>query len=449
LVQATFSTGTLARVPLEGGAPREMLSNVESADWAPNAATILITRQAGGRDRLEFPPGKVVYENGGAIGHPRFSPTGDRVAFFDHPGRGTDSGSVAVVDLGGNKTTLSTAWADLTGLAWSPRGDEVWFTGSRTGGSPGLFAVTLAGREREVARTSVDLLLFDVGRDGRLLLGREEWRGGVYGLAPGENRERDLSWFDFSIASDLSADGKTLLFYEFGEAGAVQSTSYLRKTDGSPAVRLSDGFCWALSRDGQRVICVTPDSQLIEVPTKTGEIKSLTHDQLVYASAQRFPDEKHILFQGGESGHSLRFYVHNVATGENRAITPEGATIYYRLSPDAGQLAVAMGAEYKTLIYPVAGGEPRSVVGLEPHEVPVAWSSDNRFLYCYRLGDVPVNVFRVEVASGRRTPWKQLVPPDPVGITFLGSIYVSSDGKSYVYSFNRKLDVLYVVEGLH
>jgi eukaryotic-like serine/threonine-protein kinase len=448
-VAPTFSAGTLARMPLEGGAPREILSNVESADWAPDSPALLILHRVGGSDRLEFPPGKVVYDSAGAISHPRFSPHGDRIAFFDHPGYGSDNGSVAVVDLAGQKTVLSTDWADLTGLAWSSRGDEVWFTGSRDYSSAGVFAVTLRGNEREVTRIPGDLLLFDVGRDGRVLLGREEWRGGIYGLAPGESRERDLSWFDFSVASGLSPDGKALLLWEAGEAGGPSSPGYLRSTDGSPAVRLSDGICYSLNHDGQRVICATPEGQLNEVPTKTGEVKRITHDQLAHGPSQWFPDEKRILFIGQEPGHGQRAYVQDLAGGQPRAITPEGASFYYQLSPDGAQLAMAMGADYRTVVYPVSGGEPHPVVGLKPGDLPVTWSEDSRFLYCYRLGDVPVNLFRVELATGGRTPWKQLVPPDPIGITFVGGIYVSADWKNYVYSVQRRRDVLYLVEGLH
>ncbi|MGC1450258.1 MAG: protein kinase [Candidatus Sulfotelmatobacter sp.] len=448
-IMPTFSVGTLARTPLEGGAPREILPNVEGAEWAPDSTTLLITRQSAGSDRLEFPPGKLIYETAGAISQQRFSPRADRIAFFDHSGHMSDDGSVAVVDLAGHKTVLSTGWEDLTGLAWSPRGDEIWFTGSRDYASSGLFAVTLKGSERKVADVPGDLRLFDIARDGRVLLGHEDWRGVIYGLAPGESRERDLSWFDFSVASDLSADGKTLLLYEAGEAGGAGTPTYLRSTDGSPAVRLSDGTCAALSHDGQRVICFTPEGQLIEVPTKSGEVKPLTHDQLIHGWAQWFPDESRILFHGKEPAHGQRAYVQDLATGQPRAITPEGASSYFRLSPDGAQLAVAMGADYRTVVYPVSGGEPRPVVGLEPGEVPVAWSSDSRFLYCYRLGDLPVNIFRVELANGGRTPWKQLEPTDPIGITFVGNILVSSDMKSYVYTVQRRLDVLYLVEGLH
>ena len=446
-IAPTFSQGTLARLPLEGGAPRQILTQIESADWGPDGTSLLITRQSGGRDRLEFPPGKSITE-GGAVGHPRFSPKGDLIAFFDHPGHGSDDGAVAIVDLAGRKTVLSKGWADLTGLAWSPRGEEVWFTGDRDNGSSGLFAITLSGREREVEHIPGDLILFDIARDGRVLLGREDWRGGIYALAPGESRERDLSWFDFSLAADLSADGKTVLFFENGESSGAKAASFLRGTDGSPAVRLSDGFCWALSRDAQRVICIDPDGQLIEVPTKTGDVKQLTHDRLLHGIAYWTPDEKQIVFLGQEPGHDQRAYIHDLATGQARAITPEGTNSVGKLSPDGTQLAVSIGGDHKTIVYPINGGEPKPVPGLEPAEIPVGWSPDSRFLYCYRLGDVPVNIFRIDVTSGLRTSWRQLAPPDPTGISSLLNISLSSDAKSYVYSYQRRLDALYLVEGL-
>lgn len=447
-IALTFREGILARSPLEGGAPRELMPNVESAEWAPDGTTLLVTRQAGGKDRMEFPPGKLIYENGGAIGHPRFSPRGDRVAFFDHSGHFSDEGSVAIVDLAGHKTVLSTGWLDLTGLAWSPGAEEVWFTGTRDFGSAGLFAVTLQGVLRQVSAVPGDLLLFDISRDGRVLLGREDWLSEIYGLAPGENSERDLSWFDYSVASDLSADGRSVLFWEAGEGGGIQVPTFLRGTDGSPAVRVSDGNCWSLSHDAQRVICVTLDGQLNEVPTKAYEVKPLIHDQLTHTTAHWFPDEKRVLFIGNETGHGQRAYIQDLPVGQPRAITPEGASSYYRLSPDGTQLAMAMGAEYRTIIYPVNGDQPKPVPGLEPGDVPVAWSPDSRFLYCYRLGDVPADVFRVEIATGARNPWKKLMPPKPIGITFVTSIFMSADLKSYVYSIDRRLDVLYLVDGL-
>ena len=90
-------------------------------------------RDVDGRNRLEFPVGKVLYETGGWIGHPRVSPKGDRIAFIDHPIQGDDGGSVAVIDLAGNKKILSADWYTVQGLAWSADGSEIWFTASKSG----------------------------------------------------------------------------------------------------------------------------------------------------------------------------------------------------------------------------------------------------------------------------------------------------------------------------
>lgn len=77
--------GTLARMPLEGGAPREILDGVREADWSPDGTDLAVIRDVKGKDRLEFPAGKVLCETGGYFSNPRFSRRGDRIAFFEHP----------------------------------------------------------------------------------------------------------------------------------------------------------------------------------------------------------------------------------------------------------------------------------------------------------------------------------------------------------------------------
>src|SRR5258708_22639152 len=209
-------SGTLARVPLVGGAPREVMENVEFADWAPDGNALAIVRQDQGRHRLEFPPGKLLYQADGWIGHLRISPKADTVAFIDHPQLGDDGGAVAVVDLAGKKTTLSTRWDSIQGIAWSPGNDEIWFTATRTGGDRSLYAVSLSGTTRLLARVPGELTLLDVDRDGNVLLTRGNDRAGMIGLPPGEAEERDLSWLEWYVPGDLSADGRTVLFYGTG-----------------------------------------------------------------------------------------------------------------------------------------------------------------------------------------------------------------------------------------
>ncbi len=238
--------GTLARAPLSGGAPREVLEQVQWADWAPDGTSLAVVRDMGGRNRLELPVGKPLYQTGGWIGHPRVSPKGDLIAFADHPLQGDDSGSLAVVDLQGNKKSLSTQWFTIQGLAWSPDGKEIWFTASKSGTDRTLYATSLDGKQRIVARLPGALMLLDIAKDGRVLLVRATWRRELLGVFANDAKQHELSWLDYTYPSDLSADGKTLLFDEEGGGGALDYSKsggltyavYIRKTDGSPAVLL-------------------------------------------------------------------------------------------------------------------------------------------------------------------------------------------------------------------
>ena len=442
-------SGTLARVPLVGGAPREVMDNVEWADWAPDGSTLAIVRQEQGRHRLEFPPGKLLYEADGWIGHLRISPKGDVIAFIDHPQLGDDGGAVAVVDLAGKKTTLSTGWDSIQGIAWSPSNDEIWFTATRTGGDRSLYAVNLSGTVRLLARVPGELTLLDVDRSGNVLLTRGNDRAGMIGLAPGEPKERDLSWLDWSTPGDLSADGRTVLFAETGEGGGPKYAVYLRKTDNSPAIRLSEGIGMALSPDGKWALArpnVTP-SPLVLLPTGVGEAKPLTHDSINHLWARWLPDGKQVVFLGNEVGHGFRLYVESPEENKPRPISPEGVNPPVALSPK-GDLVAGVGPDHKVYLYPIGGGEPTPVSGTQPDEAPTGWSADGRSLYVFRFGEIPAKVFELELSTGKRKLWKELVPADSAGIDTIRGITITPDAKAYVYGYIRTLSDLYVVDGL-
>jgi len=444
-------TGTLARMPLGGGAPREILENIQWADWSPDGTQLTIVRDVNGRNRLEYPPGKVLYETGGWISHPRISRKGDMIAFIDHSIPGDSIGSVALVDMNGNKRTLSQTYGGgAVGLAWSPRGDEVWVTATLIGIDRSVFAVPLSGKERLVARVPADLTLQDVLPNGRALLARDSWRRGLIVRRGSDTTEHDFTWLDWSYPVTLSADGQTLLFREEGEAGGPTYAVYLRKTDGSPAVRLGDGLSLALSPDGKWALSSRGDNQadLFLLPTGPGEPKPLPGHNIVHGSACWFSDGKRILVSGTESNRGSRLYVQDIGGDKIQAVTPEGTNgLSFALSPDGHQVA-AIGPDEKGYLFPIPSGDPQPIKGLQPGEVPVAWTADGRSLYVYRGGDLPSKVYRLDPATGNRALWRELMPPDPSGVEFVGPVLPTPDGRAYVYGYRRLLSDLYLVEGL-
>jgi serine/threonine protein kinase len=453
-VKSMYHTGTLARVPQVGGAPREVLDNVQWADWSPDGSNLAVVREVGGRIRLEYPIGKVLYETGGWISNPRISPHGDLIAFIDHPLEGDTIGSVAVVDLSGHERNVSSQQpGGAVGLAWSPNGDEIWFTAAKVGLDRALYAVTLSGAERMVARVPADLSLQDTWHDGRVLLTRDNWRRGMTVLAPGATAERDYTWLDWSYPVSTSVDGNTLLFVEQGEGGGPSYAVYLRKADGSPAVRLGDGAPLALSPDEKWVLCTHVDSltDLFLLPTKAGESRVLPHSalgQINNARASWFPDGKRFLLSASEAGKGGRLYVQSLDGGTPQAVSPEGTdAITFSLSLSGKQVA-AVGPDGKGYLYPIPAGEPQPIKGLEGGEVPVGWTSNSTGLYVYRPSDLPAKVYRLNVETGQRTLWKQLMPPDPAGVELVGPILPTPDGKAYVYGYRRMLSDLYLVDGL-
>ncbi len=441
--------GTLARLPIMGGAPREILENVVQADWSPDGKELAVVHDVGERRRLEYPIGKVLYETAGWIGHPRISPKGDLIAFLDHQIVDDDRGSVAVVDMAGNKRVLSSEWGTEQGLAWSPDGREVWFTANKSGEAQALYAVNLSGKERVVTRAPVGLMLHDISSDGRVLLTRGSISTDLIGLAPNETRERDLSWLDSVSIFDLSADGRQFIFSYFGEGSGTNYTSYLRKTDGSPAVRLGEGAATSLSADGMWAATVlhTPP-QIVILPTRTGQPKTIERGGIEeYSWATWFPDGKRILFTGREPGRAMRCYVQEISEGAKpRPVTPEGV-VGTQVSPD-GKFIIATNAGNRTSLYPIDGGDPRPFAGLADGEKVICWSSDGHSLYVRGVEELPIRVYRLDPISGHKEIVKELAPADPAGLISAPKILLTPDGKWYVYAMRRNLTTLFLANGL-
>lgn len=442
--------GTLGRMPMAGGAPRELLDNVNWADWSPDGSNLAVVRQAGGFYQLEYPIGKVLYKTPGWIGDPRISPKGDQVAFLDHPILQDDGGKVAVVDLKGNERTLTDTWISEEGLAWSPRGDEIWFTATHEGVSRALFAVDLSGHERLLARVPGALTIFDVARDGRVLLKRDANRQEIKGFINGATEGRELSWFDYSLPAAISPDGKMLLFGEVGEAGGATYSIYIRGTDGSPAIRLGNGNAQSLSPDGAWALALTHDvpEQIFMLPTKVGEARTITHDQIDHEAAGFTPDGKRVVFAGSEPGKGIRLYVQDLEGGKPKAISPEGGGLPVILVSPDGKYVQGVDADGKRMLYPLDGGNPEPIAGIQHGENVIVFSNDSKSIFVRNQGGLPCIITKIDLATGKRTEWKRVVPADAAGVDSIAAWGITPDEKSYVYAYTRVLSDLYVVEGL-
>ena len=440
------ATGTLARVPLEGGAPRELLEDVMLADWSPDGRELAVVHKVGGKNRLEFPIGKVLYETAEPVASVRFSPRGDRIAVSQEPG------DIVAVDLPGRATTLSKGWSSTGNVAWRPDGREIWFAGNRPGEKIAIYAVTLSGRVRLVRGEAGGLYLHDISRQGRVLLNEYFWNDSLVGLSAGETTERELSWMDQPYVNAISNDGKAVVFDEPGEGGGDSGSSiYLRAIDGSPAVRLGEGHGLAFSPDGRWVLSwpsMTSETFVL-LPTGTGQPRPLQHTGITTAHFGRyFPDGKRVLFLGRTGSGTWRLYVQSVDGGDPRAVSPEGISIEFpAISPD-GRMIAANGPDSKIAIYPVDGGDPRPIAGVETGESPIVWSSDDRSLFAYKRNETPAQVSKIEIATGRRELWKTIAPADRSGLVGIPNIVMTPDARSYAYSYFRILTNLEMAEGL-
>ncbi len=443
--------GALYRVPLSGGSPREVLTHVRDAAWGPDG-NLAVVHIVNGRDRLEYPIGNVLYDTAGWISQPRFSRLGDKIAFFDHTSDPDTRGTVAIVNVHGEaqKRTLTREWEDERGLAWSPNGDEVWFAASDSGSDDSLRAVNLSGRVRMLLAAPITMLLQDVAADGRVLITVTDPRYRVAGRAAGAKSERDLSWYDYTQLHDISSDGQKVLLEEQGTMGGPNYAVGVRAMDGSAPIRLGDGYGGGFSADGKWALSFVPGPppKITILPTGAGDPKVVPIpgiERVIAYSFGFFPDGKRIWFIGAESSHANRTYIQNIDGGSPRAATP-GGIFAVGVSPD-GKSLIAPGTDGRLTLFPVDGGTPQVLPGLEPGLLFVQWGADGRSIYV-RDDQQPTSIYKADLSTGHRTLLLQLMPSDPSGVVDIQAVVLSPDGKAYAYSYRRLLSELMVVKEL-
>jgi Tol biopolymer transport system component len=438
--------GTLARAALEGGAPRDLLENVEAADWSPDGRDLAVARRIEGKTRLEYPVGKVLYETEGDISSLRVSRDGRWIAFFEHPLFTATVIAVRVTD--GNTRVLSRDLAVSSGgLAWSSGGDEVWFTAQKKSetANQALYAATLEGKTREVANVPGEPRLLDVAPDGRALLARWDRRAGIRALGGEAGSSRDLSWFDESFLVDLSPDGRTIVFHD-------RDATFMRPTDGSPPVRLGEGYTFDLGRlspDGKWLVTTAASGPRtpVLVPTGAGEIRRLDKAPIC-DNAEWFPDGRRILCGNVKSG----FFAVEAASGEASKLPVPANILFFSqarmLSGDGKRIALVEASGDVRIVSLADGRTLQRVSAAAAGYTQIGWAEDGRHLFLYRIGEVPEKVQRLDLDSGKMELWRELTLEDLAGLIRIHPVMVTPDGTHWAFSYTRVLSDLYVVEGL-
>jgi eukaryotic-like serine/threonine-protein kinase len=448
-------SGTLAEVPASGSAPREIADDVTGADWSPDGKQIAVVRRAPAFETLEFPVGKVIYKSTGWMGEPHVSADGQHIAFVDHEDLSDDGGTIAVVDLAGNKKQITPRWSSARGLAW--HGDEIYFTATASGSARALFAVNMSGRQRTVASAGGTMNVFDVAKDGRALFTQNDERIEMAVVGTHDNAPpRELGWLDWSLVTDVSRDGKFVVFGESGEGAGQFYGTYIRNTDGTPAVRLGDGGAGVLSPDGQWV--AGPDSSGVATPgiyispVHAGQVRHLSDAEITGLMVNWLPDSKTLLYTHIEKDGHFRVYSESIDGTNRKPVTPADDSYSPQrggISPDGKWMLARRASDRNMVLFPLDGnGEPKVLSIVHAGEFSNHWTSDGKSFYIAARGDFRdgTPITKVDLATGKRELIKTVSAADRAGVAGFDGASVSADGSTIVFSYTRILSTLYVLE---
>jgi Tol biopolymer transport system component len=377
------------------------------------------------------------------VSHVRVAPDGKRLAVLLHESeRFDDRGRLVIFDPTAHMLASSRVFTSASGIAWAGNG-QVWLSASPDGLDNGLYAVDARGRDRALARVPGRLAIFDVAANGTAIMANEAGRSGIIIKPPGETNERELSWLDGSWLRDLSDDGRTVLFDEESTGGGATARVYLRTADGAPAVDLGEGNALALSPDGKWVVArqrfVRPP-RLVRIPTGAGQAIAIDSGNVVATERVSWlPDSRRIVFVGSEPGRPQRAFVLDVAGGGARPITPEGWPGFVPTPDGAYVLGRSRGGG--AMLFPLGGGAPRPVLGLEPNDIRPRFGPDGLMVI---HGDDIVRI----APDGTRQTIATYGARRPSGCIYTEPAVVTPDGRGYAYTYLTASSDLFAVRGL-
>ena len=450
--------GTLAVAPMFGAAPRPLAPDITAADYDPSGRTMAVIRETGGISRIEYPLGTTLYETSQHVSYLRFSPRGDRIAFLDHPLRGDDRSSVAVIDLRGAKKSLTSDYPSAQGLAWTPDGEEIWISATKGGAfRSNIYGVSLGGEIRQVYAAPGGIRLHDIAKNGDAVISRVAYFTSIIAAGPGDTPERDISWLGHSLPAGVSDDGKTVVFTEQSHSIGPDYAVCVRGTDGSPVIRLGDGLALGISADGRWALAHRPyrDAPIDLHSTGLGEGRAISMEGygLLGGRARFTPDGANVVLPAHDREGREGILVLSVSGAPARFLRlPDhfvGVRPSFTLSPDGRDVIVGKVAAGETIIVPIDGGPHRAGPKLEPHDVIVDYAPDGASI-SVQAGPrrIPLLLYNVDLATGARTLWRDHMPANRAGLVSIRSVFFSRDRSVMVLGCARNVGDLYVIRGL-
>ncbi|MGH7584387.1 MAG: protein kinase domain-containing protein, partial [Gemmatimonadales bacterium] len=449
--------GTLATYSLGGEAPHEVTTGVREADWSPADTSMAVVRDSGGTDLLEYPVGTVLARSQGWFSDPKVSPSGDAVAYLEHPAKWDDRGRAVIIDHAGRAVAASPVFWGLEGIAWRPDGKSIFYSavgGTGGGADYAVRELDRSARERPALSGPGNLTVQDVSRTGRLLVTSDDQPERLTGRGPGADRDTSMGVRNYPGGPHLSGDGRYLAFSDQSAAGGVNYAVLVRKTDGSAPVRLGEGDPLAISAKGGLVLASVPTNpaRLMLYPTGPGTARRLDAGQfqsLNYGlgGLRVAGRDTVVFFCGAEVGKPGRCFVESLQRDSIMPVTPLGVATGW-LSPDGSHVLAAVGDSFA--IYPVGGGAPRPAIGLRSDDRPIRWSPDGRNVWVWASPHTAASlqVVRLDPATGARSPLLSIVPGELVGVRALGELALSDDTHVYAYVEVRYTSQLYTVDGV-
>ena len=437
--------GTLATSPMGGGAPREVLENVVAADWSPDGTEFAVIDRDHSEWRLQYPIGKVLLEGENWMSDLRVSPDGKQVALFRHPPNIDDRGDVLLVNRSGRVTTLSAGWESLEGLSWAPSGKEVWFSGAESGEQYCIRAVSLSGKLRTVYCGTSPTLIHDIAPSGRALVSAEAHRVAMALVEHGSAEERDLSWLDSPYGPRISSDGSVVLFTDqSGQAGGGYAV-YVRKNDGSPAIRIGGGgFGVDITADGKWAMILLPGDpagHLQIVPVGAGQARVLHWDNFLPRWGYWFPDGQHILLVASQAGGPESVYITDIS-GSAPKLLPGGGNSWAEVAPDGQSLFTRQNGAWA--VQSMQSGETHPIPGIQPGEFPIAWTADGRHVFTQTPSATGFTIYKIDVSSGTREVWQIIKPKDQIGLRPAGiATAITPDGRWMAFTYSMQVGQLY------